>query len=438
MTSRPELVLYSSLTDVERMEYFAREGVASEIIPTATMRPVVEWAIKYYFDSGCTQAPSREALMLEWGHIFEHEDITLDDPDDEIETPQWVLEYLRSTYVHLIWQEWSKKAASEIAGAPTDQRVNTLSRHTVELAIILQSVRSRAQEAQGASAFEDALRRYAERVTFDGAPQGMMFGLEHVDNHTHGIHPGELAVLAAGPKTGKSFFLANVVLFEWLRGRRALLFTLENSVEMTIDRIVCAHAGIDSRQWQRGECTEAQIRRVGESAERLAGMVGDLIVVMPPRGHRTVEAMVREAHIREADSLAIDQLTFIESAPAKGARPPRHEAVRDIMHELKVAISGGPRKLPCLLAHQVNREGMKAADKTGHLEMWMLAESSEVERTADWAFGMYRSIDDRMTQSATLQTLAARREDVASWRMAYDPSIGLMRTIREITMGGTE
>jgi hypothetical protein len=151
-----------------------------------------------------------------------------------------------------------------------------------------------------------------------------------------------------------------------------------------------------------------------------------------------VEAMVREAHIREADSLAIDQLTFIESAPVKGARPPRHEAVRDIMHELKVAISGGPRKLPCLLAHQVNREGMKAADKTGHLEMWMLAESSEVERTVDWAFGMYRSIDDRMTQSATLQTLAARREDVASWRMAYDPSIGLMRTIREITVGGTE
>jgi hypothetical protein len=438
MTSRPEVVLYSSLTDVERLEYFAREGIASEIIPTQTMRPVVEWAIKYFFDSGCTQAPTREALTLEWGHILEHEDITLEDPDDEIETPQWVLEYLRSTYVYLVWQEWSKRAATEIASAQTDHRVNVFAAHTVELAVILKSVQSRAHEASGAEAFEDAVRRYTERTTHNGRPQGMMFGLDHVDGHTHGIHPGELAVLAAGPKTGKSYFLANVALYEWLRGRRFVLFTLENSVEMTIDRIVCAHAGIDSRRWQRGECSPGDVERIEESSRRLKEIVGDLIVVMPPRGHRTIEAMVREAHIREADSLGIDQLTFVEPAPIKGARPPRHEVVRDVMHDLKVAISSGPRKLPCLLAHQINREGMKAADKTGHLEMWMLAESSEVERTADWAFGLYRSTDDRMIQTATLQTLAARREDVASWRMAYDPSIGLMRTIREIAVGEAE
>src|SRR5690606_40673143 len=88
-----------------------------------------------------------------------------------------------------------------------------------------------------------------------------------------------------------------------------------------------------------------------------------------------------------------------------------------------------------LLAHQINREGVKAADKTGYLEMYMLAESSEVERTADWVFGLYRSHDERIAELAKLQVLAARREDITSWLMRYDPASGLIETHREIALG---
>lgn len=438
MSTRPEIVLYSSLLDVDRLEYLAREGVDGDIIPTAPMRPVVEWAINYYFESGCKQAPSEEALKLEWGSILEQEEIELDPPEDEYETAEWALKYLRSNYVHLQWQDWSKKAATDMANSFTDDRVEVFSRHSAELGVILSKIRSQSAEAVGVSAFVNAVRRYHERAEMDNEPHGLQLGLGLLDAHTHGIHDGELAVLAAGPKTGKSWFLAKAVLEEWQRGRRGILFTLENSVEMTIDRIVCLRARVDYRRFQRGQCSPEEIQQIEASRDALLRNegLGEMIVVMPPRGQRTVEAMLREAQMRGADSVLIDQLTFVEAASTKAKA--RHEIVRDIMHDLKTAISTGSYKLPCLLAHQINREGVKAADKTGYLEMYMLAESSEVERTADWVFGLYRSRDDRLTETAALQVLAARREDVTAWLLAYNPALGLMETTREIVLGEDE
>lgn len=429
MTTRPETVLYSSLIDVERLEHLAREGIDSEIVPTASMRPVVEWAINYFFESGCKQAPSLEALMLEWDSIIESEEITLDDLEDETETIEWALGWLRSQHVHLQWQEWSKKAAAEMAQAYTEDRIDLLAQHTAELSVILGQVRSQASEARGTSAIEDAMRRYQQRVDLDGAPHGLMLGLELADQHTHGIHPGELAVLAAGPKTGKSWLLAKAVLTEWMRGRRGMLFTLENSVEMTIDRIVCLHAMVDYRDWQRGACNSTEFARVETSRTILAELAGDMIVVMPAKGHRTADAMIREARMRGAESVAIDQLTFVEPGQTKNRQG--WEIIGDIMHDLKTGISTGRDKLPCLLAHQINREGVKAAEKTGHLEMYMLAGSSEVERTADWVFGLYRNSEDRIAEIAKFQVLASRREDVNAWLLAYAPATGMIRTMGE-------
>jgi hypothetical protein len=69
---------------------------------------------------------------------------------------------------------------------------------------------------------------------------------------------------------------------------------------------------------------------------------------------------------------------------------------------------------------------VKAAQKAGFLEMHHLAEGSEVERTADWVFGLYQSSVHRQVHQALLQTLAARREDTASWELIWNVQEGLV------------
>lgn len=223
--------------------------------------------------------------------------------------------------------------------------------------------------------------------------------------------------------THNSYFCNKVAKDEHEKGRAVCLFTLENSVEMAEDRTACLALGIDPRDWDRGVCTPEQVARVREWVDRLEQADVPLWIVQPPPGQRNVESMVREAQLRGAQSLIIDQLTFIE---VPDERLSRTLQIRDVTHSLKSLISTGRDKLPCLLAHQISREGVKAADKVGYLEMYHLAESSEVERTADWVFGLYRSKANVGDDTAMLQTLAARRAPLESFSMTWDLAGGII------------
>lgn len=87
--------------------------------------------------------------------------------------------------------------------------------------------------------------------------------------------------------------------------------------------------------------------------------------------------------------------------------------------------------MPCILAHQINREGVKAAEKTGKFEMYMLAEGAEVERASDWVFSLYQSNMQREVFQATFQILASRREDVKAWEMDWRTPQGIINAMRE-------
>jgi len=143
-----------------------------------------------------------------------------------------------------------------------------------------------------------------------------------------------------------------------------------------------------------------------------------------------MSSMVRQAQMLGTDALFIDQLTFVEHHDP--ARKPRNEIIRDLMHDLKTLISTGKQPIPAMLAHQINRDGMASARKTGFLMMEHMAEGSEVERTADWAFGLYQSAEARIAGEALLQVLAARREDLNAWDLVWQPSNGMVAVIREV------
>jgi replicative DNA helicase len=210
-----------------------------------------------------------------------------------------------------------------------------------------------------------------------------------------------------------------------------VLYTLENSVEMTLDRIACLATGTNSRDWQRGAVNPDQVEAIKKVIEEMSESDHPLYVIQPPVNKRMVEHFVREAQLLGADSLLIDQLTFITPPDSS---IPRTLQIRDITHELKTMISTGRDRMPCLMAHQINREGVKAAAKTGYLEMHHLAESSEVERTADWVFSLYRSKDEVATNMAKFQTLAARREDPRHFQMNWNVGVGLIGVRNQIEL----
>lgn len=103
------------------------------------------------------------------------------------------------------------------------------------------------------------------------------------------------------------------------------------------------------------------------------------------------------------------------------------------MRGFKVMIQGRyPMSL--IMAHQVNREGTKNADRTGRLHMTDLAESSEVERAADTVFGLYGSKDMLRAGMIQLQSLAVRRVPPQSYDLHWHPSLGMIHAANPVDL----
>ncbi len=435
MGSLAEDVVFLSLTDTDALETLVTVGLPMEAITEERMRPVVEWAVEQYFVSGRTRAPSRQALIDTWGQVIEDARIELLPEDEDADTIEWAIDYLGSQWVHYKFQAWMREAGLGMASADVHDRVPTLAKVADQVFEISQSVQPRHMQIEAVEGFERSLQNYEARAAAGHVTRGITFGtgMETIDEHTFGIHPGELAVLAAGPKTGKSFMLDRVAKECWWRQNlTTVLITLENSVDMTMDRIACMHVGVDSRRYQRGLCLPEEVEKVRQfvNDELKSKDRPEFHIIMPEPGKRTMSSMVRHAQMLGVEALFIDQLTFVEHPdPGRKGRP---EIIRDLMHELKSLISTGKQPIPTMIAHQINRAGMEAARKAGYLSMEHMAEGSEVERTVDWAFGLYQSGDARIAGEALLQVLAARREDINAWNLIWQPANGMVGTLGEV------
>lgn len=428
--SHAEDVLYANLTDVESIESIANEDLDLSIIPNEFGRTLVQWCVEYFFTSGKTRAPSLELIHATWGHRLNDAGISLGD-GTETDTVRSALHTLRDQYLHFQHQRHLAEMAREMSEADPIDRHRILNEHAQKLFTLVDSTSSKAAETEAKTSVGDQLASYITRQQEGLSYEGMSLGIPEIDEHIYGIHPGEILVFAAISGAGKSWAAAYSAIKEWRAGRDVVLFTLENTVEDTWDRVICIAAGIDYGRWQRGTCNEGELMRAHMFLEEVETKQSRLHVISPDPHKRTPTAVIQKAFLLDVDSVIIDQLTFMEH-PSPG-RKPRHEVVRDIMRELAVLITTGSKHLPVILLHQINRDGYRHAMSTGKLEMIHLAEGAEVERTATFVLGLLRSKDQVASGEATIQMLKARRVPLQAWELTWEPQVGFIRVIDVIT-----
>jgi hypothetical protein len=422
------------LLDIDSLEVIARQGISPDVLPTADIRPLYLYALNYYYQSGKVSAVSKEALeTYEVSVARSFVDVLVDleidifaDPDLEIND---VIEKLQGQYVLVQTQAFNRHFALLMSEAPVSERLEIAS---TEVTSLLGMIAKLTPHRHGITALQgavDQFAQYSSRAGGKGAV-GMRLGVSEIDHHLDYIQPGEVVILGAAPKVGKSIFSIISALAEWRAGRTVALYTLENSIEMTLDRLICSATTIDSTKWQRGQCSINELEHVERFIEQLSKSSASIHILHPKRGQRSVEYMLRQAQVLDADSIIIDQLSHVEHPDPR--HKSRWEIVRDIMQDLKVAASTSAVRFPVLLFHQMSREGKKAADKRGYYLAEDLAESSEAERSADAVCTMYQSRDMRTANQIVFQIVAARRVDVASWVLNWHPAMG-HADVRHIT-----
>jgi replicative DNA helicase len=431
----PESVLYAHLTEAKSLDVLIKEGFSAQearvIIPTELGREIVKWCLDTYFAAGRQVAPSKEAIEEVWEKRMMAVDISIED-DVETDSVEWAIEDLRSRHAERETQRFIHELGSAVTEALPPERVGVIKSYAGKLYNLAHALTSHRQEATADRGLEDALSRYRERAASGAILDGLTFGLPEIDNHIMGIRPGELAVLAAYSGVGKSWVTTKVAFAEWKRGRRNALITLENDLEMSFDRMACSQARIPYDAWQRGEVHEADIMRVEILIEKIRDTEHAPIVIQPGRGDRTALALVRRAFSLGADSVSIDQLSFVERGEGSFARE-RNQIFAENITDIANLIKEGNEKIPALVINQINRKGAAEARKTGRYEMDALAESSKIEQDASFVFTILQREGDKESEEAIWQTLKARRVKPKDWLMSWRLDVGDIRVREELT-----
>lgn len=433
MSSTGEKVLLSLLSDQESLLTVAKEGVLLDVIPTPELRPVVEWALTYFRTTGV--APTPEVLNVEFGDVLA--DFEIDPAGDVESTIEWALDDLKSDYIRKQAGDFARDLSTEMTACSRGERLDVAGEMSSRLAALVTSLQPQRTQVDMRESGVQVLENYLYRAEHPDEIKGLTFGLPLVDSYLGGIHPGELAVIGGGPKTGKSWFMNWVCYQQWLAGKPSALFTLENTIEMTQMRIACLALHISSTELQAGKLSAEDVDALRTWIEEdLKKSDVPLLIFSPEGSQRTPQAIVQTARANGAESLVIDQLSYMRPYASERRLNSRSEEVASILRDLALMISTGRQPLACLLAHQINREGVKASDKNGRLHMTHFADGSEVERAVTFAGGLFRSEDMVSSSAAQLQTLAFRRGPVKHFDMLWDIDAGHVMVRAEVDLEG--
>lgn len=433
MSSETEAAFVAHMLDVDSMAYLATQGFDSELLPTEAVREVWEYAQEYFSKSGGAQAVSVLALKtyeVSKGRSFLDVLADLDiDPEDTPDLTIFdVVDKLRGQYSLNVTAEFTRQFSIDMVEASNDDRIAVLSKSVSDLNLLLATLTSRRNRVTLADGLAERFRAYENYVPGDHV--GMTMGLAEVDEHWMKVKAGELFILGGSPKSGKSLFGLRAFHSEWRAGRRCVMVTLENSIEMTLDRFICLACGVDSDRYQRHLLDESEVERMRALVDEVAADGLDTLVLSPDGNQRDVVSIMSQARSLEADTVIIDQLSHIRPVHS-GHRDQRNQQVREIVQLIKEQASVGSHPMSVMLLAQIKREGVESAQRRGHHLPEDMAESSEIEKSADILATIYRSSEMEVSNTLLLETQAFRRGAPKSWLLDWFPGQALARVRSE-------
>ena len=235
-----------------------------------------------------------------------------------------------------------------------------------------------------------------ERMNSPSNITGIPTGLTDLDEHTSGLQPTELIILAARPAMGKTS-LALSIAQNCSRPEHGswpvLIFSLEMSSLQLTERLLCSEAAVDSQSLRRGSLTRQDMSNLTLAASNVSS-APILIDDTPAMSLRQVRARSRQfisnkelMQERKSGLILIDYLQLMRGSP-QTRQFSREQEISEISRGLKSLA----RELNCpvLALSQLNRSLESRPNKRPLLSD--LRESGAIEQDADVILFIYRDV----------------------------------------------
>jgi len=220
-----------------------------------------------------------------------------------------------------------------------------------------------------------------------GTIVGLGTGLDDFDALTSGFHPGQLIVLAARPKMGKS-----ALMLQWathaamMSGKGAAIFSLEMTREEIGPRLLGNDGRVDGLRMRHGKMFDTDWPKLAQSAGRIARspiFLDDTLIT----SHLEIRSKARRLHsklAKTATPLGLIVVDYLQLAGEFGEG--REQEIAAIARSFKQMAK--ELQVPVLALSQLNRSVEKRPDKRPILSD--LRESGSIEQDADLVVFIYR------------------------------------------------
>lgn len=227
------------------------------------------------------------------------------------------------------------------------------------------------------------IEQYFNDYDIDISENCVKTGFTSLDDLIGGLYYGENIVIAGRPSMGKTALALNIAKNIAKQGVMVLFFSLEQTREAIIDRMICSGAMVNSKSYKMKRLTESEKQRVADSAIALTG----LPMAISERGVSTTEirSIIAKQMTKHGKVVVIiDYLTLL--------RDKRHGNTRTDEHWGSIAKSlqamSKEFKIPLVTLSQLNRRVEERTNKRPILSD--LRESGDIEASADKVFFTYR------------------------------------------------
>lgn len=230
-----------------------------------------------------------------------------------------------------------------------------------------------------------ALKKIEELSKSDTRVTGLPTGWKDLDEHTTGMHPGELIIVAARPAMGKTAFCLNIATNVALERRENVaIFSLEMPGDQLVMRLISALGQIHQGNLRTGNLTKTEWDRLQNPVLMLSNAP---IFIDDNPGLSPVELRSKcRRLVRENGSLGLIVIDYLQLMEVKGSKESRVNQVSEISRSLKLLAK--EFDCPVIALSQLSRNVESRPNRRPIMSD--LRESGAIEQDADVVAFIYR------------------------------------------------
>ena len=265
-----------------------------------------------------------------------------------------------------------------------------------------------------------------------GKLRGVPTGISTLDKLIAGFQPSDLIILAARPSMGKTALALNFAQHAAENEVAVGIFSLEQSKEQLVDRMLSAQSGIDAWKLRTGNLNEEDFPKLGEAM----GVLAEAPLYIDDTPNMTVLQVRTKARRLQSEHglglIIVDYLQLMSGRPSRD--PNRVQEISEISRGLK----GLARELnvPVIALSQLSRAVEQRPNHQPQLSD--LRESGSIEQDADIVMFLYREdYYDPETERKSIADLFIRKHrngpigDVELFFMSSQTRFRAVETRRE-------